>query len=106
MTRAARDPSAFTFGIEEEFFVVDPTSRHTVARVPKRLVKACRSRLGDRVAYELKQAQVEIVSPVFEDAQTALREMTALRRGVADVAHAMGFALIAAGTHPMATPPI
>lgn len=94
-------PDLLTFGLEEEFFLVDPTTRHAVPRVPQRLVRACRSRLGDRVTYELKQAQVEIVSPVFSDGVQALREMRALRRGVADVAQAMGFALIAAGTHPM-----
>ncbi|MEP6940541.1 MAG: carboxylate-amine ligase [Rudaea sp.] len=98
----AATPEAFTFGIEEEFFLIDRRTRHAAPRVPKLFVKACQSRLGDSVAFELQQTQIEIVSPVFSDSAVALAEMTRLRAGVAEVAGAMGLGIIAAGTHPLA----
>lgn len=96
---ASRD---FTFGIEEEFFLTNPATRHLVARVPKLFVKSCRRRLGEVVTPELLQSQIEISSPVFEDGTQARTEMLRLRRGLADVASAMGYRVLAAGTHPLA----
>jgi carboxylate-amine ligase len=92
----------FTFGIEEEFFLVHPGSRNAVARVPKLLVRACQRRLGPHVTHELLQSQIEISSPVFTGASEARDEMRRLRREVAAVAHAVGYRLVAAGTHPLA----
>jgi carboxylate-amine ligase len=93
---------AITFGIEEEFFLVDRRTRHAVPRVRKRFVKACKSRLGDAVEFELQQTQVEIVSPIFSSSTQALHEMTRLRSSVAEIAQAMGLGIFAAGTHPLA----
>lgn len=93
---------AFTFGIEEEFFLIDLRTRHAVPRVSKEFVGACRSRLGEAVTFELQQTQVEVVSPIFTDPAHALREMTRLRACVAEVANAMGLGIIAAGSHPLA----
>jgi carboxylate-amine ligase len=94
--------NALTFGIEEEFFLVDLRTRHAMTRVPKRFVKACQSRLGEAVTFELQQTQVEIVSPIFSASAQALEEMTRLRAGVAEIAQAMGLGIIASGTHPLA----
>jgi len=98
-TTTSRD---FTFGIEEEFFLTNPATRHLVTRVPKLFVKSCRRRLGEVVGPELLQSQIEISSPVFESCAQARAEMLRLRRGISDVASAMGFRLLAAGTHPLA----
>ena len=97
-------PDAFdwTFGIEEEFFLVDPRTRALVDDVPPSLLHACRRRYGDAVAPELLRSQVEIVSPVFRGQDEAAEAMTALRRGVADIAGAKGLRVVAAGTHPIA----
>lgn len=95
-------PEALTFGIEEEFFLVDLRTRHAAPRVTKRFVKTCQERLGDSVTFELQQTQVEIVSPIFVDSAHALAEMTRLRATVAEIAAAMGLGIIAAGTHPLA----
>jgi carboxylate-amine ligase len=93
---------ALTFGIEEEFFIVDLRSRQAVARVPKALVKACQRRLGEAVTFEFMQWQIEIVSPILSSAAQALETMMQLRAGVVSVAAAMGLGIIAAGTHPLA----
>lgn len=94
-------PLSTTFGIEEEYFLVHPTSRQIVKRVPHRLIERCRRRFGDVVCPELLQSQVEIASPVFEHADQARIRMLELRRGVAEVAESMGYRLVAAGTHPL-----
>jgi carboxylate-amine ligase len=92
----------YTFGIEEEFFLVDLRTRNALARMPRRLVKLCRGRLGEAVTWELKQAQIETVTPVLAEADEALPALRRLRRGVAEVAGALGVAPVAAGTHPLA----
>ncbi len=96
---AASNPH--TFGIEEEFFLTQLGTRFPPARVPKALVKACRRHLGERVTYELKQAQIEIVSPVFHDHPQASRELRELRAAVAEIAAEFGLGIVAASTHPL-----
>lgn len=92
----------YTFGLEEEFFLINPRTRNVVARVPKSLLEQCKRCLGnDRVSHELLQSQIEIVSPVFDDIDQALLEMTRLRRGVADIAEDNGLRMLAAGTAPL-----
>jgi len=96
---AASNPH--TFGIEEEFFLTNLRTRLPPARVPKALVEACRRHLGDSVTYELKQAQIEIVSPVFFDHEQASRELRELRRAVAEIAAEFDLGIVAASTHPL-----
>lgn len=92
----------FTFGIEEEFFLVSPVTRNLMARVPKAFLKACRKRLGSVVSPELLQAQVEVSSPVLATHEEAAQLLGACRRGLGEVADALGYRLVAAGTHPCA----
>ena len=92
---------AFTFGIEEEFFLVAPLTRHTVVRGTSALIAACRERLGDNVDAEMLGPQLEICSPVFESTDAALASMRGLRREIAHIADGRGMALLAAGTHPL-----
>lgn len=94
--------NAYTFGIEEELFLVDQRTHLPASRVPKHFIKTCRSRLGDRITYELQQAQIEIVSPIFSEPAQALQELSGLRRAVADIAATFGMGILAASTHPLA----
>ena len=90
-----------SFGIEEEYFVVDPATRNLVPRVPAGLIGEARQRLGrDCVARELLQSQVELVSPVYAGTAEARASMVGLRRGLCDAARAHGLELVAAGSHP------
>jgi len=100
--RAVTAGHEFTFGIEEEYFLVDPQSRNAAARVPRAFLKACRKRMGAVIAPELLQSQIEVASPIFHSCSHARETMVGLRRGLSDVAQAMGYRLLAAGTHPMA----
>jgi len=91
-----------TYGIEEEFFLVDPRSRDLVAAVPKQFAGACRYRFGDRVQEEMHRSQVETATPVLHTADMAREALTELRSGVHRIAYNMGMMLVAAGTHPLA----
>jgi len=91
----------YSFGIEEEFFLVRPHSRLLAAQVPARLLKRARAELGDSIESELLQAQIEIASPVQCDLGQARRQLGELRRGLNALAHEHGLALLAAGTHPL-----
>lgn len=91
----------YSFGIEEEFFLVRPHSRLLATQVPARLLKRARAELGDCIESELLQAQIEIASPVQCDFAQARRQLGELRRGLSALAHDHGLALLAAGTHPL-----
>jgi len=93
---------AFTFGLEEEFFLAHPKSRALATSVPRSLLRACRRRFGEAVAPELLRSQVELVSPVFRAHDEALDAMTRLRRGVAEIAIDKDLRLFASGTPPIA----
>ncbi len=101
MTKAA-DDFEYTFGIEEEFFLVDPRSRNLVRRPPRGLLQRLKRELGDCIAAELLQSQIEISSPVFRDHRQAREAMTGLRRRVAGLLAPDGLTIVAAGTHPLA----
>ncbi len=98
----APETFAYTFGIEEEFFLAHPKSRSLSTCVPRSLLRACRRRFGDAVAPELLRCQLELVSPVFGSYAQALETMTGLRRGIADIAIEKDLRLFAAGTPPIA----
>jgi carboxylate-amine ligase len=73
-----------------------------VAAPPEGFMARCQERLGDRVAYELLQAQVEVDTPVCADVGEVRRQLTKLRATVALTARDFGMAMIAASTHPFA----
>jgi carboxylate-amine ligase len=93
---------SFSLGIEEEYLLVDPASCDLVAAPPKGFMACCQDLLGDRVTYELLQAQVEVGTPVCPDIAAARRELAHLRTTLTAIAGEFGMALIAASTHPFA----
>lgn len=99
---AGNQNHAFTFGIEEEFFLVHARSGRVASRVSERFVQRLRSTLGETVTHELLQSQIEIVSPVFDDPRAAATAMHELRRTTGRIAAENGLAIVAAGTHPLA----
>ena len=95
-----KEPS-FTFGIEEEYHLVDLESRGFAA-APSELMKACEEALGKRVAPEFFRSQIEIGTSVLRDFRAARRELAGLRRTIAEITATYGIAPIAASTHPFA----
>jgi carboxylate-amine ligase len=88
-----------TIGVEEEFFVVDPTTRALCPDGPAILRKAMAA-LGDGASPELHQSQVETGTPVCQTLDGVRRSLVDQRRIMARAAEEVGARLVALGTHP------
>ncbi len=97
---AMQKEPTFTFGIEEEYHLVDLKTRD-LAPAPVALMDQLSQRLGDRVAPEMLRSQVEVGTPVCRSFDEARFSLARLRREVIDCARAHGLAPIAAGTPPI-----
>jgi carboxylate-amine ligase len=95
-----REPS-FTFGIEEEYHLVDRHSRD-LAAAPPAMMEECQRRLGEQVSPEFLRSQIEIGTPVCRSFTQARGELARLRATLGTVAAEHGLAPIAASTHPFA----
>lgn len=89
----------FTIGVEEEFQIVDPSTRDLRPHVEQMLA------LGDEVLTEnikreMIQSMVETVSPICENVAQARAEIVKLRSGLGQLAAHSGLAIVAAGAHP------
>jgi glutamate---cysteine ligase / carboxylate-amine ligase len=98
---ASAEPS-FTFGIEEEYFLVDLTSRAPLPADQRGLMQAFEAALGEQVAREFMGSQVEINTSVCSTLKEARSELTRLRGALCELARERGVALLAAATHPFA----
>ena len=94
-----KEPS-FTFGIEEEYHLVDLATRNP-ASAPAALMTTLSGRLGEHFSPEFLRSQIEIGTPVLSSFKEARSELARLRREVATCALAHGLAPIAAGTPPI-----
>jgi glutamate---cysteine ligase / carboxylate-amine ligase len=93
---------AYTFGIEEEYFLVDAETKLAVRRTPDAFFKAAAAATDGRISREFLQSQVEVVSSTHANMTDARAELRHLRQTVAAVAAEHGLAILAAGTHPTA----
>jgi len=96
-----KDPS-FTIGIEEEYLLVERTSRDLVRDMPQGLFEAASQALGNQVAREFLKSQIEVGTSVHRGPAAAGQELAQLRQAIAEVAAAYDLAPIAASTHPFA----
>lgn len=92
----------YSFGIEEEFFVVDAGSKSVQRRMPGGFFDELKEVLGGAVTVELLQSQLEIVTAPQTCMVGARADLRDLRRATASVAAEHGLAVIASGTHPTA----
>jgi carboxylate-amine ligase len=94
--------SDFTFGIEEEYFLVDAETKLVARRVPEAFFKSAEAASRGRISREFLQAQVEVISSPHANMADARAELRHLRQTVAAVAAEHGLGILAAGTHPTA----
>ncbi len=92
----------FTFGIEEEYFLVDAETKLVARRMPKGFLAAAQKATSGHVAGEFLQSQIEVVSSKHDNSADARAELRHLRQTLAMVAAEHGLAILAAGTHPTA----
>jgi carboxylate-amine ligase len=102
--RRASHSSAYAFGIEEEYFVVDRRSGGLKTHMSAAFMKAAGRKLGSRVTRELLQCQIEVATDPLTSAAQARSELRSFRQALADAGRDHGLAIMAAGTHPLARP--
>lgn len=99
----ARAIPAFSLGVEEEYLLIERESRDLVTRVSDDFVADCQAELGDQVTPEFLQCQIEVRTTPCPSVQKIRAELSDLRRGIAKVARAHDYGVVAASTHPFAT---
>ena len=92
----------YSFGIEEEYFLVHADSKLVVCDMPEAFFKAAETATKGRVSREFLQSQVEVVSSAHTSLADARAELRHLRHTLAAVAAEHGLAILASGTHPTA----
>ncbi|MGW5876838.1 carboxylate-amine ligase [Nocardiopsis terrae] len=91
-----------TFGVEEEFFVVDPRTRRILSRAPDVLART--RALGAHLCGEFTGAQVEANSPVCTTAEDARAFLEGARGELRRAAGDAGLAVAATGTAVLGDP--
>ena len=87
-----------TFGVEEEFLLVDPTTGEPVA-VNKAVARHAAER-GVKLELELTSCQIETTSEVVAGSDDLRQELSRLRRIAAEAAEASGAQLLAVALPP------
>jgi carboxylate-amine ligase len=97
-----RMAGAFTFGMEEEYFLVDAETKVVARDVPPAFFSDAKKASEGRISTEFLQPQIEVISSPHVNMADARAELRMLRRTVSTVAARYGLAILAAGTHPTA----
>jgi len=95
-------PTACTFGIEEEYLLVDLASGQVQARPSQAAARSCRKVLGEHFAEEMFCSQIELVSPVFDNLHQARGFFAEHRQRLDQALAEEGLALYCAASHPSA----
>ena len=90
---------SFTIGVEEEFQIVDPSTRELKSSA-KSVVPSAQQEIGEAATNELFLSQIETGTPVCQDLAQVRQEIKRLRRGVIEAAEVNNAAIVAASTHP------
>ncbi|MEZ5815532.1 MAG: carboxylate-amine ligase [Hyphomicrobiaceae bacterium] len=92
----------FTFGIEEEFFVVHERTLLVEPQAHERFIARADELAGGGIHPELLQCQIETATPVCSTFDEARAHLTRMRSGLAQAGNEFGLSILAAGTHPTA----
>lgn len=93
------DDDQLSIGVEEEFLLLDPATRH-LRQDSDQLLRRARDAVGDEVQPEFHLSQLETATPVCHSLSQLRHELVRLRREVVSAAEQAGFRIGAAGTHP------
>jgi glutamate---cysteine ligase / carboxylate-amine ligase len=89
----------FTLGVEEEFQIVDPETRELRSHI-QQILEDGKMLLAENVKAEMHQSVVEVGTDICVDIQDARKQVTNLRRELANLAKSKGLRIAASGTHP------
>ena len=93
------EPS-FTLGIEEEFQVIDPSTRELKSHIHELFAEG-EKRLKDEIKREMHEPVIEVGTPICRNIAEARREITRLRKEIITLTRENGMRIAAAGTHPI-----
>lgn len=91
----------FTLGIEEEFQIIDPESRDLRSHMYQ-ILEGGKVILKEQVKAEMHDSVIEVGTEICHNIQEARKDVTNLRRVVAEIAIQNGARIASAGTHPFA----
>lgn len=91
-------PPSLTLGVEEEYQIIDPTTRELQSYITQLLLED--HRVLTQIKPELHQSIVEVGTTVCQTPAEVRAELVELRRGVMELAGRRGYRIAAAGTHP------
>jgi carboxylate-amine ligase len=89
----------FTLGIEEEFQIIDPTTRELCSHIQEILADG-KILLHEHVKAEMHQSMVELGTEICADVAAAREQVIKLRSELAEIAGHQGLKIASAGTHP------
>jgi carboxylate-amine ligase len=89
----------FSIGIEEEYQIVDPSSRDLQSSADD-IFEPAKKELGDKVKPEMHQCMLEVATKVCKNAQEAREDLFSMRRTLSEIAADKGLRIVAASTHP------
>lgn len=89
----------FTLGIEEEYMVIDPTTRELKSHEQK-IVQEGEKIIKDKVKAEMHQAVVEVGTDICQNIDEAYMDIATLRNTISKIAGDLGLWVGASGTHP------
>jgi carboxylate-amine ligase len=92
----------YSFGIEEEYFLVHADTKLVTRGMPEAFFKHAEGATEGRISREFLQSQVEVVSSTHTSLADARAELRHLRHTLAAIAAEHGLAILASGTHPTA----
>jgi len=90
---------AFTLGVEEEFQIVDPTTRELRSHVQE-ILEEGRRVLKERVKPEMHQSVIELGTGICRNVDEVRRDIGEMRAEIIRLAERSGTRVAAAGTHP------
>jgi glutamate---cysteine ligase / carboxylate-amine ligase len=93
----------FQFGIEEEYFLSDAHTLQVPSETPDALFQSADSGMAGHVGREFLQAQIEVATEPHCSAIEAKLELLRLRHKAGAAAAEHGLAILACGTHPLAS---
>ncbi len=94
-TRSAQ----WTMGVEEEYQVIDPTTRALISSSDC-ILSYVRATSSVAISTEMQRSQIEIATPVCSDLLEVRKELYIARKTLIDAAEKSNLQLAAAGTHP------
>lgn len=89
----------FTIGVEEEYQIIDETSRDLVSHVSK-IIEGGKATLEEHLKHEMHESVIEMETGICQNVKEAKAELYHLRKQLIQVSREQGLRVSGGGTHP------